>query len=56
MDEFFSAMKTRELSHMGDLRHCTKAELMSFVESLITVPQNDMPDLDAKKLLIDLWL
>ena len=53
----FSAMKTRKLppslSDMVDLRHGTKSNPMSCVESLITVPQTDMPDVDAN-LLIDL--
>ena len=35
---------------MGDLRHGTKSKLMSCAESLITVPQKDMPDLDAKNV------
>ena len=36
------------LSDMVDLMHGTKSKLMSCVQSLITVPQKDMPDLDAK--------
>ena len=36
------------LSDIGYLRQGTKLDLMSCVESQITVPQKDMPDLDAK--------
>ena len=53
MDEFFrheNQGTCTSLSGMGDLRHGTKSELMSCVESLITVPQKDMPDLDAKNV------
>ena len=58
MDDFFCHENQGILSSlldMGDLRHGTKSDLMSCVESLITAPQKDMPDVDAK-LLMDLWL
>ena len=51
MDELFrheNQGTSIALSDMGDLRHDTMSELMSCVESLITVPQKYMPDLDAK--------
>ena len=50
-DEFFrheNQGTTTSLSDTGDLRHGTKSELMSCVESLITVLQKDIPYLDAK--------
>ena len=43
------------LPYMGDLRHGTKFDLMGCLESLITVPQKDMPRVE-KKLLMGLWL
>ena len=36
------------LSDMGELRHGTKSDLMSCLERLSTVPQNEMPNVDAK--------
>ena len=33
---------------MGDLRHGIKSDLMSCVQRLSIVPQNEMPDVDAK--------
>lgn len=33
---------------MGDLRQCTKSDRIGCDESLITAPQNDMPEVDAK--------
>ena len=53
MDEFFrheNQGTSTSLSDMGDLGHGTKSKLMSCAESLITVPQKDMPDLDAKNV------
>lgn len=35
---------------MGDLRHCTKSDLIGCVESLIIAVQNDTPEVDAKIL------
>ena len=51
MDAFFRHENQgtfTSLSDMGDLRHGTKSKPMSCVESLITVQQKDMPDLEAK--------
>ena len=51
MDELFrheNQGTSTSLSDMGDRRHGTKSKLMSCVESLITVQQKDMPDLEAK--------
>ena len=36
------------LSDMGDLRHGTKSDLMGCLESLIKVPQKDMPGVETK--------
>ena len=50
-DEFFRHEKQvvpLSLSDMGDLRHCTKSDHIGCVESLITAPQNGMPEVDAK--------
>ena len=48
-------MKTRKLppslSDMVDLRHGTKSNSVSCVESLMAVQQTDMPDVDAKLLM-----
>ena len=51
MDELFrheNQGTSTSLSDMGHLRHGTKSKLMSCVESLNTVQQKDMPDLEAK--------
>ena len=51
MDEFFrheNQGTPPSLSDMGELRHGTKSDLMSCLERLSTVPQNEMPDVDAK--------
>ena len=51
MDEFFrheNQGTPPSLSDMGELRHGTKSDLMSCLERLSTVSQNEMPDVDAK--------
>ena len=40
--------KPPSLSDMGDLRQGTKSDLMGCLESLITVPQKDMSEIEAK--------
>lgn len=53
MDEFFrheNQVAPPSLSDMGDLRHCTKSDLIGCVESLIIAVQNDTPEVDGKIL------
>ena len=47
MDKFFrheNQATPSSLLDMGDLRHGTKSGLMNCVESLITIPQQEMPE------------
>ena len=58
MDEFFrheNQVAVPTLLDMGDVRHCTKSDLMGCAERLITAPQNGMPEVD-EKLSMGLWL
>ncbi|MEW8543564.1 MAG: hypothetical protein AB2693_08500, partial [Candidatus Thiodiazotropha sp.] len=51
LDEFFrheNQGTPPALSDMGELRHGTKSDLMGCVESVVTVPEKDMPEVDAK--------
>ena len=50
MDEFYrheNQGTLPSLSDKGNLRHGSRSGLMSYVESLITVPEKDLPDLYA---------